>query len=101
MNSGETTGIYAVALVILLLVLFFGFTLPEFRAKRARKALLESLKTGDRIFTQAGIHGVITAIDGDIILLKVGDAGTELEIARWAVLGIDGAKRKKVGRCGL
>jgi preprotein translocase YajC subunit len=99
MNLGETTGIYAVTLVILLLVLFFGFMLPEFRAKRARNALRNSLKVGERIFTQSGLHGVITAIDGDIILLEVGDAGTELEIARWSVIGIDSSERRKTDRC--
>ena len=74
MNFGGTTGIYAVT-------------------------LRDSLKVGDRIFTQSGIHGVITAIDGDVILLKVGDAGTELEIARWSIIGIDSAKRKKTDIC--
>ena len=99
MNAGGTTGIYAIALVILLFVLFFGFILPDSRAKRARKALQGSLKVGDRVFTQSGLHGVITAIDDDIILLESGPAGAELEIARWSVLGIDRADRKGSWRC--
>jgi preprotein translocase YajC subunit len=86
---GGTTGVYAVTLVILLLVLFFGFILPESRAKRARESMRESLEVGDRIFTQSGLHGVITSVDGDVVLLKVGTAGTEIEVARWSVLGID------------
>jgi preprotein translocase YajC subunit len=98
-NPGGTTGIYAAALVILLLVLFFGFIIPDSRAKRARKRLRESLKAGDRIFTQSGLHGVITAIDGDLILMESGPAGTEIEIARWSVLGIDRANRKDANRC--
>jgi preprotein translocase subunit YajC len=95
MNFGETTSLHTAALVVLLLVLFFGFILPESRAKRARKSLQESLKAGDRIFTQSGLHGVIDSVDGDIILLEVGPSGTKLEIARWSVLGLDrGGKTK-------
>ncbi|MDR3164193.1 MAG: preprotein translocase subunit YajC [Synergistaceae bacterium] len=97
MNTGGTTGIHAAALIILLLVLFFGFILPDSRAKRAKKTLQESLKVGDRIFTQSGLRGVITAIDGDTVLLESGPVGTELEIARWSVLGIDRADRKDAG----
>ncbi|MDR1917034.1 MAG: preprotein translocase subunit YajC [Synergistaceae bacterium] len=90
MNTGQATPIYAAMLLILLLLLFFGFLRPEAQAKKAKKSLQDSLKVGDRVFTQAGVHGVITAVNGDLVLLEVGAAKTELEVARWAILSIDG-----------
>ncbi|MDR1019654.1 MAG: preprotein translocase subunit YajC [Synergistaceae bacterium] len=95
---GGSTGVYAVTLVILLLVLFFGFILPDSRAKRALLRIRESLAVGDRIFTQAGLHGVIKAIDGDIILMETGEAKTEIEVARWSVLGIDRDRNTPPGK---
>jgi hypothetical protein len=47
---------------------------------------------------QAGLHGVIKAIDGDIILMETGEGKTEIEVARWSVLGIDRGRASPPGK---
>jgi hypothetical protein len=44
---------------------------------------------------------VIKAIDGDIILMETGEAKTEIEVARWSVLGIDRGRPSREGRVAV
>lgn len=84
--TNETTIAFGVLLVILLVVLYLGFLRPDAKAKKEREDTQKALKVGDEVFTKAGVHGVIREINGDLILLEVGKARTQLEVARWAVL---------------
>jgi preprotein translocase YajC subunit len=92
MNTGQATHIYVLILAALLFLLFWGFIIPETRAKKTKKSLQESLAVGDAVFTQAGVRGVITAINGDLVIIEVGPARTELEVARWAISSVDDRK---------
>ena len=61
---------------------------PAETAKK-REAMLNALKKGDKVITIGGIHGEITKIDGDDILLRVADK-VELKMLRSAVSRVKG-----------
>ena len=44
---------------------------------------------------RAGIHGTVTAVNGDLILIETGKARTELEVLRSAVLPPEESGGKK------
>lgn len=90
--STEMTIAYGALLIALLLVLYLGFLRPDAKAKKEREATQEALEVGDEVFTKAGIHGVVTGINGELVLLEVGKAKTQLEVARWAILGLETQK---------
>lgn len=94
MTNEQTTMMYAILLVALLLLLFFGFILPDRTAKKKKETVQAGLKVGDKVYTKAGIHGTITALNGDLVLLEAGRARTELEVARWAILSEEEAQSK-------
>lgn len=89
MSTGQITMIYAVILVVLLLLLYFGFLRPDAKAKKQKQALQSNLKVGERVYAKAGICGVIKELKGGLVLIEVGEAKTELEVARWAILDSD------------
>ncbi len=67
-------------------LMYFVLILPQQRRTREHKALLASLSDGDEVVLNSGIHGFVSAIDGEILWLEVA-TGTELKVSKSAVAG--------------
>ena len=59
---------------------------PQQRRNREHRALLASLSEGDEVLMNSGIHGFISAIEGDILWIEVAES-VELKVARSAIAG--------------
>jgi preprotein translocase subunit YajC len=76
---------------LLLIVVVFGggyffLIMPQRRAQRAQKEMLNKLTPGTEVITTGGLHGTVTEIeDGDTVLLEVAE-DTEVRVARSAIL---------------
>jgi preprotein translocase subunit YajC len=76
---------------LLLIVIIFGggyvfLIMPQRRAQRAQKEMLNKLAPGTEVITTGGLHGTVTEIeDGDTVLLEVAE-DTEVRIARSAIV---------------
>ena len=90
----QTTIMYAILLVVLVAVLVIFFILPDRKAKKEKERVQRGLKVGDKVYTKAGIHGTVAALDGEHVLLEVGKNRTQLEVARWAILSQEDGKAK-------
>jgi preprotein translocase subunit YajC len=66
---------------VLLALLYFAFFRPQSQAKKKQEAMLKSAKTGDRVITTGGIHGVITNVKDGTVIVKVAD-NVKLEIEK-------------------
>ena len=64
-------------IVLLLGVFYFMLIRPQQRRSRSQRSLMDSLDVGDDVITIGGMHGTITEIDDDSILLEV---APEIEI---------------------
>jgi len=53
------------------LVLYFFVIRPQKKQEQARQALLASLKKGDKVVTNAGIHGVILTVGDQTVQVQV------------------------------
>ncbi|WP_294547631.1 preprotein translocase subunit YajC [uncultured Pseudoflavonifractor sp.] len=93
-EQSQTTIMYAILLVVLVAVLIIFFILPDRKARKEKERVQRGLKVGDKVYTKAGIHGTVTAVDGDHVLLEVGKNRTQLEVARWAILSEEDGKAK-------
>lgn len=69
--------------LILLLPLVLIITRTR-KQQREFRALQAQLQPGQAIVTTAGLHGTVSAVDGDVVVLEVAD-GVRL---RWARAGI-------------
>ncbi len=69
-----------------LMVALFYFMLirPQKRREKERRALLEAVKTGDRILFAGGLLGVVANVKEKTLLVKVAD-GVKVEVVRSAV----------------
>ena len=73
---------------ILIMVVIFYFLLyrPQKAEQKRRKAMLDNLKSGDRVVTIGGIYGTLGEIGEKSVMLKVSDQ-VEIEVARAAING--------------
>lgn len=71
-------------LIILIVIFYFLLWRPQAQEQKKRKAMLESLKKGDEIVTVGGIHGTITALKKDTVIVKIADK-VEIELDRSGV----------------
>jgi preprotein translocase subunit YajC len=75
---------------LLLIIIIFGggyvfLIMPQRRAQRAQKEMLNKLAPGTEVITTGGLYGTVTEIeDGDTVLLEVAE-DTEVRIARSAI----------------
>lgn len=70
--------------IIMAAIFYFMLWRPQKQEQKKRKALLDSLKRGDKIITIGGIYGTITKVAPQKVTVKVAD-GVEMEFTRAAV----------------
>jgi preprotein translocase subunit YajC len=76
-----------IVLAATFVLLWVLFILPQQRRVRAHQAVVASLQPGDEVVLSAGIHGRITDLGPDELMLEVAP-GVELRVARQAVLRV-------------
>ena len=57
------------------------------RRQKEQRRLVSSLKTGDRVLTSAGIHGLITNVKDTTVTVKVAD-NVKIEMEKSAVTNV-------------
>lgn len=73
------------------IILFIFYTLmirPQQKKQREAKAMLESLKQGDRILTNGGLYGTVKSVkDENIVVIKIADQ-VNVEVAKSSISGV-------------
>ena len=75
----------------LIIILMFGalyylLLRPQQKREKTRREMVRSLRPGDEVVTNAGIHGVVAEVEDTVIWLEVFD-GVELKMSRDAIAG--------------
>jgi preprotein translocase subunit YajC len=70
--------------LLLLVVFYFLLIRPQQKQRKEQQKLIEALKTGDKVVTSSGIHGMISNVKDRTVLLKVAD-NVKIEIDKAAV----------------
>jgi len=82
--SAVGTGIGNFFLVIsFILIMYVIIIRPQSKRLRAHRDMVEALKQGDKIITNGGIHGTITAVDEETMTVSVAD-GVKIKFSREA-----------------
>ena len=69
-------------------VFYFILIRPQQKKQKQHQQLLANLKTGDRVVTSSGIHGLIANVKETTFLLKVAD-NVKIEIDKGAISGVE------------
>ena len=72
-------------MLVLMFAIFYFMTIrPENRKRKEHQKLLDNLKTGDRVITSGGMHGVVANVKDKTILVKIAD-NTKVEFQKGSI----------------
>ena len=70
-------------------IFYFLLIRPQSKRQKELQALVAALKTGDKVVTASGIHGIIANVkEGNTLLLKVAD-NVKIEIDKSAIANVE------------
>lgn len=75
-------------LIFLLPLVFIAMMYFQQRKQKRWQAVINSLKTGDRVTTSGGIRGVVIALKDDAMHLRIPPDNLRLEIAKSSIVSI-------------
>ncbi|MCY4418819.1 MAG: preprotein translocase subunit YajC [Cytophagales bacterium] len=80
-SSGSEGGGYSQLLIFALMigVLYFFMIRPQQRRRKEQKQFISGIKAGDYAVTAGGIHGKISSVEDQIVVLEV-DEGTRIKV---------------------
>ena len=78
---------FFVPLIFIFVIMYFIMIRPQKKRQDEQKKLVAALKTGDRVVTGAGIHGLISNVKETTVMLKVAD-NVKIEIEKSAVTNV-------------
>ena len=84
--AGGTNPMQLPIMLLLMGVVFYFFLIrPQNKKQKEAQSFLDGIKVGDKIITNAGIHGKITAINEDNTILVQVDGPTRLKMEKSAI----------------
>ena len=75
-------------MVAIFAIFYFLLIMPQQRRQKKWQAMLDSLRTGDRVTTSGGLRGTIMALKDDCVHLRVPPSNTLLEVTKASVLQV-------------
>src|SRR6266436_10142533 len=78
---------FFVPLIFIFIIMYFVMIRPQKKRQDEQKKLVASLKTGDRVVTNAGIHGLISNVKETTVIVKVAD-NVKIEMEKSAVANV-------------
>ena len=80
-------GSFFVPLIFIFVIMYFVMIRPQKKRQEQQQKLISSLKTGDRVVTNAGIHGLISNVKENTVLVKVAD-NVKIEMDKSAITNV-------------
>ena len=73
-----------IPLILIFIIMYFLLYRPQMRKQKEQQRLVSALKTGDRVVTGSGIHGLISNVKETTVILKIAD-NVKIEVEKSAV----------------
>jgi preprotein translocase subunit YajC len=87
-GGGDAGGMSAfIPLILMFAIFYFLLIRPQQKKAKQTKAMLASVRKGDRIVTAGGLHGVITGVADDIVTMEIAPK-IRVKVSRGSVAGI-------------
>jgi preprotein translocase subunit YajC len=86
--AGPGGGIgFFVPFIFIFIIMYFMLFRPQKKRQQEQQRLLSALKTGDKVVTNAGIHGLIANVKETTVMLKVAD-NVKIELEKTAIANV-------------
>ncbi|MGB9858865.1 MAG: preprotein translocase subunit YajC [Moorellaceae bacterium] len=93
MQQVQGWGLTIFYLVFFFAIFYFLVIRPQQRQQKQRQEMLSKLKVDDRVVTVGGLHGRITKIKEDTVILRIADR-VEVEVNKNAIAYLPGQEAK-------
>ena len=84
---GGGIGSFFVPLIFVFIIMYFVMIRPQKKRQEQQQKLITSLKTGERVVTNTGIHGLISNVKETTVLVKVAD-NVKIEMEKSAITNV-------------
>ena len=75
--------------IIIFAIFYFLLIAPMRKRQKALQNLVESLKKGDKVVTNGGLHGEVASVKDDIVMLSVAE-NVKVRVSKSAIAGMQG-----------
>jgi preprotein translocase subunit YajC len=83
--TGPGGGIgFFVPFIFIFIIMYFVMFRPQKKRQEQQQKLVSALKTGDRVVTNGGIHGLISNVKETTVIVKVAD-NVKIEMEKSAI----------------
>ena len=80
---------------LLIIVIFYFFLIrPQNKKQKETQKMLDALKKGDKVITIGGIHGTVSSVKENTVIVKVDD-DCKLEFIRTAISSVELTEAEK------
>ena len=96
-GSASTSGNLIGSLLpfLLIIVIFYLFLIrPQNKKQKETQKMLDALKKGDKVITIGGIHGTVSSVKENTVIVKVDD-DCKLEFNRTAISSVELTEAEK------
>ena len=81
-QSGTPSGLTSLLIPVLFIgALWFLIIAPQRKKQKAHEKMLTTLQSGDQIVTNGGIHGTITSVKEDRLVVRIAE-NTKIELSK-------------------
>ncbi|MFZ5564244.1 MAG: preprotein translocase subunit YajC [Thermodesulfobacteriota bacterium] len=86
-QGGQGGGLMGLAPLILIFVIFYFLLIrPQQKKAKEHQQMINSLKKDDLVITNGGIHGRLTAVDNDTVMVEIADR-VRIRLSRQSIAG--------------
>ena len=72
-------------LILMMVIFYFLLIRPQQKRQKEHQQLIAAVKTGDKIVSSAGIHGIVTNVKESTVIVKIAD-NVKIEMDRSAIM---------------
>ncbi len=86
--GGQGGGLGAfVPLIIMFAIFYFLLIRPQQKKAKQHRAMLSSVKKGDKVISSGGLHGVVTGITDEVVTIEIAPK-VRVKISRGSIGGV-------------
>jgi preprotein translocase subunit YajC len=97
--EGASPLIQLLPVLLIFAIFYFLLLAPMRKRQKAHQALLGQLKRGDRVVTNGGLLGEISAVEEKVVHLKLSD-NVKVRVVKTAIAGLEGDPVAEEGNKG-
>lgn len=80
-----------IPIILIFIIMYFVLFRPQIKRQKEQAKLVSSVKTGDRVITASGIHGMVANVKDRTVIVKVAD-NVKIEMEKSAITSVGNAE---------